>query len=61
MIEDRFIRPREIQRITGLNRVTVWRLEKAGQFPKRRKLSVKAVGWSLNEVLTWIESRTLAA
>lgn len=61
MVEDRFIRAGEVQQLTGLNRVTVWRMEKRGEFPKRRKLTVKAVGWSLAEILRWMESREQVA
>jgi prophage regulatory protein len=33
------------------------RMEKAGTFPKRIKLGPNRVGWSLSEVLDWIEAR----
>jgi len=62
MQEDRFIRTKEIQHITGLTRQTVWRLEKSQQFPKRRKLTGgHAVAWSLREVIAWMESRERVA
>ena len=35
----------------------VWRLEKAGQFPKRIKLGASRVGWSLRELDQWITDR----
>lgn len=62
MQEDRFVRTKEIQRITGLTRQTIWRMEKLQHFPKRRKLTNgHAVGWSLREVLEWMESRERVA
>jgi prophage regulatory protein len=35
----------------------IWRLEKAGKFPKRIKLGEHRVGWDLDEVMAWIEDR----
>jgi prophage regulatory protein len=43
--------------ITGLSRVTIWRYERAGRFPKRLKLGPNRVGWRSDEVQAWIESR----
>ncbi|EJX9379059.1 AlpA family transcriptional regulator, partial [Escherichia coli] len=50
---DRFIREKECEKLTGLSRSCRYRLEKAGQFPSRRKLGGRSVGWSLSEVLAW--------
>lgn len=44
-----------------LSDTTIWRLEKAGKFPKRRQLSPGRVGWLASEVDAWIESRETAA
>ena len=54
---DRFIREKECQQLTGLSRSCRYRLEKAGQFPSRRKLGGRSVGWSLSEVLAWKDNR----
>ena len=54
---DRIIRSDELVTTTGLSRVTIWRLEQIGEFPKRRKLSAAAVGWKSSEIAAWIESR----
>ncbi len=58
--EDRFIRPSEIQSITGLSKTTVWRLEGKKAFPRRHQISPGAVGWRLSEVLNWMETRQQA-
>lgn len=44
-----------------LSDVTIWRLEKAGKFPKRRQISPGRVGWLASEVDAWIESTQQAA
>ncbi len=43
--------------ITGLSDSNRRRLEEKGLFPRRRKLSGRAVGWLLSEVQEWMESR----
>lgn len=54
---DRILRSNEVVCLTGLSRTTLWRLERSGEFPTRRRLSSFAVGWVLSEVLEWLESR----
>jgi prophage regulatory protein len=49
--------PKEVVKRTGLSRVTLWRLEKSGQFPKRVNLTEARVGWEEDEIDEWIESR----
>lgn len=41
----------------GIGRTTIWRLEKAGEFPQRRQISPGIVGWAKNEVLDWLAAR----
>jgi hypothetical protein len=35
----------------------IWRLEKAGRFPRRVKLGPNSVGWVSTEIDAWIEAR----
>lgn len=46
----------------GLKRLTIWRLERKGDFPKRLQLTGGgggggAVGWLEHEVEEWIKNR----
>jgi prophage regulatory protein len=50
-------RPRDLPNLTGLSRTTIWRLERAGDFPKKIKLSAGAVGYFRHELDEWLESR----
>jgi len=59
-IEQQIIRPRDISSLTGLSSVTIYRLEKAGKFPSRIKLSPGAVGWRRSEVEAWLDARQAA-
>jgi prophage regulatory protein len=53
----RVLRKREVFNRTGLSQSTVYRMEKAGKFPKRVQLSVLCVGWIEAEVEDWIRQR----
>ncbi len=52
---DEVLRVRDVRRISGLSRSTIWRLERQGKFPI--KLSARIVGWRASDVQTWIRSR----
>ena len=60
-MQNEFLRWPRVRQLTGLSRSTVWRLEKNGQFPARRKLSANSVGWSLIELQAWMQSLNAAA
>jgi len=53
---ERILRGKEAVRRSGLSATTLWRLEKAGKFPKKRKLSSNAVGTLESEFCEWMES-----
>ena len=59
-VPDRALRIPETCRISGLSNATLWRMEKEGLFPKRRRLSNSASGHLLSEVLEWLRSRPAA-
>ena len=50
----KMLRLPEVLEATGLSRATVYRLEKKGEFPKRRRLGVNSVGWVEEEVTLWV-------
>ena len=47
----------EVQRLTGIKRTHIYRLQQLGQFPKRVKLGPRASAYVASEVTAWIESR----
>lgn len=57
---ERVIREAECRQLTGICRTTRYMMEKEGQFPARRKLGGRAVGWLLSEVAAWQLSRKAA-
>ncbi len=55
--EDAMLRYPEVERRTGLSRVTIWRKVRAGTFPAPRELGPNSVGWLESEIEAWRESR----
>ena len=53
----KILKQKEVVQLTGLSRVTIWRLEQRGEFPEKIVLSPNRVGWLENEVSDWIGSR----
>lgn len=53
----RFIREKECRLITGLIPMTRYRMEAKGQFPARRKLGSKMIGWLSTDIEKWIAQR----
>lgn len=55
------LRLREVTRITGLARSTVYKLIHDGDFPPPIKLGARAVAWRSDAVNGWIQDRTNAS
>lgn len=53
---ERLMRLREVEHATGFKRVTLWRREKAGLFPKSIKLDNGERRWVQSEVDAWIKT-----
>ena len=53
----KFLRVCQVISVTGLSRMTIWRLERSGGFPLRRQLGPRSVAWLQSDVEGWIKSR----
>lgn len=53
----RIIRKPELFNIVGLSDSTVWRMERAGKFPRRIQLGAGSVGWIESEVEDWFSAK----
>jgi prophage regulatory protein len=53
----RIVRAKEVDRLTGTHASQRNRLEAAGKFPRRVKITTKAVGWIEGEIVAWIKGR----
>ena len=47
----------DVQKLTGLSRSSIYRLEALGEFPKRVRLSERAVAWREEDLVKWNETR----
>jgi prophage regulatory protein len=49
----------DLKPVKGVNfsKVHLWRLERAGKFPKRVRLGQSRYGWLDSEIDTWISQR----
>ena len=57
LVEDRIIPVTERRQLVPYSDMHIWRMEKAGTFPRRIRLGPNRVGWSLQEVRDWINAR----
>jgi len=53
----RIIMQKELGRRVPFSPVQIWRLEKAGEFPRRVKLGPNRIGWVEEEVEAWLRQR----
>ena len=54
---NKFLSKTDIDGMTGLSDVTRWRMEKRGEFPKRRQISPNRVAYLESEILEWMNTR----
>jgi prophage regulatory protein len=59
-IGSKMLREKQVKDLTGLSRVTRWRLEARGEFPRKIKLSERCIGWYEAEILAWLQRRAEA-
>lgn len=57
MLEDRYIRIKELAIMLGIAKSTIYRLVKENKFPKQIKLTERTSVWRLSEVNQWIKQR----
>lgn len=56
-VQSAILRRPQVCEVTGLSYATIWRKERAGQFPQRVKLGANSVGWIASEVDSWLRER----
>lgn len=54
---DRMLNVAEVCELTGVSRTSIWRLQRAGEFPAPRRLIGHRVAWLSSEIGEWIEAR----
>ncbi len=61
MKQDKILREPEVLNAISCSSPTLRRMEKRGQFPARRKIGLRAVGWLESEVMEWVSKRVQVA
>ena len=54
---DRLLRRREVERITGMSRSSIYRRMQSGGFPRPVRVGPSAVRWKESDITAWVESR----
>lgn len=60
-MENRFIKLREVQQLTGLSRSSIYQFIQDGTFPKQIRTGKRAVAWIENEIHRWMNDRIAAS
>ena len=56
-----FVRAKELSKVLGVSRSTLWRLNKAGVLPSKISITgSRSVGWRVSEINDFINSREIA-
>ena len=53
----KIIRPADLADLLSVNRVTIWRMEKRGDLPPRKKITKGCVGWLQSDIVEWLDNR----
>jgi len=56
-MDDQILRKPKIRDRTSLSSSQIDRMEHEGDFPRRRQITQRIVGWSANEIQEWINAR----
>ena len=60
-VNKQIVRIRDLVNIVSLSKSTIYRMEKANEFPRRIRLtSGGSVGWTQDSITSWIEGRKTA-
>lgn len=57
----KFLRPREVVEMLGVSRTTLWRMVRAGAFPRPVRITAGSCGFLLETVENWIRARAEGA
>ncbi len=55
--QDMLLTRREVERLTGLSRSTIYRKMREGTFPVPLKVSERAVRWRESDIRAYVDSR----
>jgi predicted DNA-binding transcriptional regulator AlpA len=50
------MRRREVLALVMVHPITLWRMERRGDFPRHVQITKKSIGWRRRDVMNWIAS-----
>ena len=56
LFKSRIVRPSELAERLGISKVTLWRWERLGKLPPKRRLGRHMIGWLESELEAWFET-----
>lgn len=56
-VSNRLLSEKDVLKLTGISRATLWRWQQAGDFPQRRQIGPRRVAWLESELDAWLTSR----
>jgi len=57
---DRILRRKEVERLCGLSRSSIYAYMSRGEFPRPVKIGRRAVGWPSENIADWLNERQQA-
>lgn len=57
ILGDTILKPKEVAKAVGLSLSSIYRLSKAGKFPKRVQLSEHRSGFWASDIKQWLDER----
>ena len=60
LMEDRLLRRRQVEEITGLSRSSIYRRMQVGDFPQPVRVGLTAVRWRAKDIAAWLETLHVA-
>jgi len=61
-MNEQFLRPKDAAKFFGISESTLWDwAKKFKDFPKKRKIGERAVGWWMSELKEWVEKQNQLA
>ena len=59
-MNEKLLRRRDVEELTGLSRASIYRLISEGGFPRPVRVSATAVRWKSSDIDAWIKSRPVS-
>jgi prophage regulatory protein len=58
LCNSRIVRANELAELLGISRTTLWRWERQGRIPKKRRVGPNVTGWLASEIDAWWASQS---